>query len=206
MRNSVNKTKVIFASMTTALVAAAALWLSMRAVSSEDAESGFSKDMNSRTDVSGAVASKQMAEPRDYSHSPSRHQSKSEKLVGTWKKQRTCAIDQVLQNFNDNDWHLTVRFTQGGRFIWDSRRTGSEGSRINDSLTGKYSIEDGFLINYRFDKPSPEALERLPMLFAFWPNQLLGRHTFRFEEDCLVLGHDGEKIWLYLKRNSLQSD
>ena len=81
-----------------------------------------------------------------------------------------------------------------------------EGRIIDDSLTGKYSIESGFLIAYRFDQPSAEALEKLPQLFAFWPNQLLGRHTFEFEDDYLILGHDGEKIWFYLKRTGLQSN
>jgi hypothetical protein len=147
-----------------------------------------------------------MAELRDYPHSPSPHQPRSEKLVGTWKKQWAGALEGIPRWLSDSDWHLTVKFSDDGRFIWASRRTGSGGSLINDSLTGKYSIEDGFLINYRFDKPSPQALERLPTLFAFWPNQLLGKHTFRFEDDRLVLGHDGAKIWFLLKRPSLQSD
>jgi len=77
-----------------------------------------------------------------------------------------------------------------------------DGSPLDDSLTGSYSIEKGFLIAYHFDKPSPAALLRLPELFAFWPNQLLGKQTFRFQDGHLILYHDGEKIWINLKRSA----
>ena len=205
MSKSLGKTKFISILLAAAVLVGSALWLSMRAVSSDHAESELSQDINSRTDASVFVSPKQIVKPRDDARSPSQHQSRSEKLIGTWKKQQAYAIDQVLEDFNDKEWYLTVSFTDDGRFIWDSKRAGSGDEQINDSLTGNYSIERGFLIAYQFDKPSSEALERLPKLFAFWPNQLLGRHTFRFKEDYLILGHNGEKMWFYFKRIGLES-
>jgi regulatory protein YycH of two-component signal transduction system YycFG len=206
MGNSLGKTKFISILLTTTVLTGIALWLVMRAVSSDNAENEFSNNIDSQTDLSAVVTPKQMTEPLDDSRSPSQHQSRSEKLIGTWKKQQTYAIAQLLEDFNDNEWHMIVSFTDDGRFIWDSRRTGPGNEQINDSLTGNYSIERGFLIAYQFDKPSSEALERLPMLFAFWPNQLLGKHTFRFKDDYLILGYNGEKRWFYLKRNGLESN
>lgn len=202
MRNLLGSIKFISILLIASILTGIALWLLVRTILTNHSENGFRKDTNSRTDVHAVVVPKKIAGFHDVSRSSSQRQSRAGKLVGTWKKQRTCAIDQILQDFNDNDWHLTVRFTEDGRFGWDSERYMKDGKLIDDSLTGTYSIERGFLIDYHFDSPSPAALLRLPELFAFWPNQLLGKQTFRFQDGNLVLGHDGEKIYIDLKRST----
>jgi hypothetical protein len=206
MRNSLGKTTFILILLTLVILAGIGFWLSLETMSGDHGEDRSGSDTDSPPDLRRIVTAKQMAESRGDSQALPQHQSRSKKLIGTWTKQRIGAIEPVFQSLGGDDWHLTVTFTDDGRFVWDSRRPGMEGGMIDDSLTGKYSIERGFLIAYRFDEPSVEALERLTMLFAFWPNQLLGKHTFRFEGDCLILGHDGEKIWFYLKRNGLESN
>jgi len=163
-------------------------------------------DTNSPIDTGTFVAAKQMAGSHGDFKVLQKNQTRSERLIGTWEKQKTRAIELAPVNLDDDNWRLTVTFTDDNRFVWDSSRYGRNGKTLNDSLTGSFSIERGFLIAYQFDKPSAEALQRLSQLFAFWPNQLLGKHTFRFEDDYLVLGHDGEKIWFYLKRSDIQSD
>ena len=73
------------------------------------------------------------------------------------------------------------------------------------TVFGVYYTEQGFLISYTFEKPSNQVLERIPELFAFWPNKLLGQQTFRFDDDYLILGHDGNKLWFYMKRKERNS-
>ena len=55
-------------------------------------------------------------------------------------------------------------------------------------------------MNYYFEKPSEQALERLPELFAYWPNKNMGQQTFRFQNDKFLLVHDGGKIWISLNK------
>ena len=176
--------------------------LSVQSLTRDHTEDQLITNINSPTDARAAIASEHKTEPNDYSPAVSQQKSRSQELVGTWTKQDIYAVDRVVQKLRDSNCHLTVTYTADGRFVWDSRQYAKDGSSIDDSLTGSYSIERGFLIAYHFDKPSPAALLRLPELFAFWPNQLLGKQTFRFQDGHLILGHDGEKIWINLKRSA----
>jgi hypothetical protein len=124
--------------------------------------------------------------------------NQTKNLSGSWIKEKTQ--QEGSEYPGDKDWKLIVTFNDNGRFIWDSKRKESTGKIIDESLTGTYTIEKGFMISYQFDKPSNQALEKLPKLFAFWPNKLLGQQTFRFEDNYLILGYDGSKTWFYLKR------
>jgi hypothetical protein len=127
-----------------------------------------------------------------------KNNDQTKNIIGTWVKEKTTkeGADYPV----DNDWWLTVTFDNKGRFTWDSKRKLSNGLEIDESLRGTYIIERGFLISYHFDKPSKQALGKIPELFAFWPNKLLGQQTFRFQNDNLTLAHDGGKIWIYLKK------
>ncbi len=121
-------------------------------------------------------------------------------LTGTWTKQHTQAEDHAYPG--DADWNLEVTFRANGQFVWRSSRT--EGiNTIDESLTGTYSLERGMMITYRFDKPSTAAGKRLAEWFAFWPSKLEGQQTFRFEKGFLLLGHDGHKLWFYMKRKNV---
>jgi len=123
-------------------------------------------------------------------------------LVGTWLKVRT---EQEGGHYDGDDtWQLSVTFDAKGRFFWDSTRYEDGQAPLEESVTGAYVIERGFIITYLFDKPSPTARQRLPELFAFWPNRLRGQQTFRFHNDYLILGHDAQKLWIHLKRKSEQ--
>ncbi len=133
----------------------------------------------------------------DISGKSNKNQSKS--LIGTWIKYKIQQEGHVFPG--DKNWQLTVTFDSDGRFTWNSKRKDKSGKTIDESLTGTYTLERGFLVSYHFDKPSNQALIWLPEFFAFWPNQLLGRHTFGFGDDYLCLGNDGHKTWIYLKRN-----
>jgi len=124
----------------------------------------------------------------------------SRSLLGTWSKVRT---QQEGGHYpGDRDWHLSVTFGDNGRFIWDSKRYEDSQDPVDESLKGTYLIERGFIVTYRFAKPSPAAEQSLPELFAFWPNKRLGQQTFRFHDDFLVLVHDGRKLWIHLKRKT----
>ena len=80
-------------------------------------------------------------------------------------------------------------------FMWNAKRKSlpvagekpSEEVRWTDeSASGTYSVE-GAIITYNFDKPSPEALKRLPEFFSFWPSKRRGQHEFWFEDGRLHL-------------------
>ena len=122
------------------------------------------------------------------------------KLVGTWVKHHTQQEDHAYPG--DTNWNLEVSFQKNERFVWHSTRT--EGTNVVDeSVKGTYSIKPG-LITFRFQEPSPTARKRLPEWFAFWPSKLKGQQTFRFKDECLVLGHDGNKLWFYLDRKDVE--
>lgn len=120
------------------------------------------------------------------------------RLIGTWVKDHLESVENYYPD--DSNWHLCVTFTEDDCFIWDSKKSGSGEITTDESLAGKYSIERGLLINYIFDKPSSGAERRIPEWFAYWPNKSLGQQTFKFRDDFLILGHDGAKIWFYMKR------
>jgi hypothetical protein len=124
------------------------------------------------------------------------NQNKS--LIGTWTKEKTYKEGGNYPG--DKEWQLEVTFDENGQFIWDSKRKGQDGKTIDESLAGTYTIEKGFLVSYKFDKPTSQASEKIPELFAFWPNQMLGQQTYKFNDEYLILGHDGEKIWISLKK------
>ncbi len=124
------------------------------------------------------------------------NQTKS--IIGTWQKE---SASQEGHNYpGDKDWELKVTFEDNGHFIWDSKRKDQNGNLVDESLSGKYTIEKGFMVNYYFEKPSEKALERLPELFAYWPNKTLGQQTFRFQNGKFLLVHDGGKLWLSMKK------
>jgi len=124
-------------------------------------------------------------------------------LIGTWIKERIQKEDHDFPS--EKNWQISVIFKDNGRFIWDFKRKDSENKTINESLTGTYTIEKGFLISFHFDKPSNQALKWLPEFFALWPNKLLGQQTFRFGKNYLRLGNDGHKTWIYLRRKDTNS-
>ena len=121
-------------------------------------------------------------------------------LIGTWTKQHTQEEGHAYPG--DTNWDLEVTFRPNGQFVWRSTRTDGT-NRIDESLTGTYSLERGMMIIYRFDKPSNAADKRLAEWFAYWPSKLEGQHTFRFRKDFLILGHDGNKLWFYMKRKNV---
>jgi hypothetical protein len=122
-------------------------------------------------------------------------QTRADDLSGSWVKHHAQQGDHPY--VSDTNWNLQVSFRPGGHFIWQSIRT--EGSStVNESITGTYSTNSG-LITFLFDKPSSAALKRLPEWFAFWPSKLQGQQTFRFQDKFLVLGHDENRLWIYMK-------
>jgi len=121
-------------------------------------------------------------------------------LVGTWLKERTKQEDH--RYLEDENWHLSMTFRDDGRFVWNSLRQVHGEEAVDESLTGTYETERGFLVTYLFKAPSRAAEKRLLESFAYWPNQLLGQHTFKLRGDSLVLGHDNRKLWIHLQRES----
>jgi len=131
------------------------------------------------------------------SETPSKNRAQT--LIGTWVKER---LMREGGDYPGNaGWHLSVTFDDNGQFIWDSKRNREDQTLVDESLTGTYSIERGFLITYKFDEPSSVSQLRLPEYFAFWPSKLTGQQTFKFYNDYLILGHDAYKLWFILKRN-----
>ena len=121
-------------------------------------------------------------------------------VVGTWVKHHTQQEDHAYPG--DTNWNLEVRFQANDQFVWHSTR--AEGTNVVDeSVKGTYSIKQS-LITFRFQKPSPAARKRLPEWFAFWPSNLKGQQTFRFRDEFLILGYDGNKLWLYLKKKDVE--
>ena len=124
------------------------------------------------------------------------------KLVGSWVKHHTQQEDHVYPG--DTNWNLEVTFQADGTFVWHSTRLEGD-TTIDESISGTYSVNRG-MITFMFDKPSNAAHKRLSGWFAFWPKKLQGQQTFRFENEFLVLGHDGNKLWFYLKRKDVEQD
>jgi hypothetical protein len=124
--------------------------------------------------------------------------NRTNRLIGTWMKDHIISVENYYPD--DVDWHLNVTFSDDGGFIWDSKKYGNNEIVEDESLKGKYSIERGFLINYVFDKPFSVSESRISEWFSYWPNKSLGQQTFRFQDDFLILGYDGAKIWFYMKR------
>lgn len=123
---------------------------------------------------------------------------KTKTLTGTWVKEK---IYQEGSGYpEDKNLQLTVKFNDERRFIWNLKQKNDSGQIIDETLTGAFTIEEGFLISYHFDRHSDLTSKWVPELFALWPNKCLGQQTFKFGEDFLSLGHDGHKTWIYLKR------
>ena len=121
-------------------------------------------------------------------------------LVGSWVKERTQLEDHAYPG--DTNLNLVVTFRAGGHFVWHSTRT--EGTNtVDESITGTYSIDRG-MITFLFHKPSSAARNRLPEWFAFWPSEMKGQQTARFENGALILGHDGDKLWFHMKRKTVE--
>ncbi len=200
MRNHITKTRILFIIIVLATIAGIIVYWSLVSSTSPLLRDQHVKDTDFLTDTSPKATTKLTDNISTESESVSGGKQQSQTLVGTWVKQRINAIEPLYPE--DIGWHLTVTFSDDGRFIWDSKRYKDDGGIVDESLTGAYTIERGFIIAYKFDKPSPSAQQKLSKLFAFWPNKLLGRQTFRVRDDTLVLGHDGEKLWFHLKRKS----
>ena len=126
--------------------------------------------------------------------------NKTKTLTGTWVKEKIHQEDHYYPG--DKNLQLTVTFDADRHFIWNLKHKNESGKIIEESFTGTFTIEKGFLISYHFDKHTNLASKWIPELFAFWPNKRLGQQTFRFGEDYLRLGHDGHKTWIYLKADS----
>jgi len=124
----------------------------------------------------------------------------SQGLLGTWLKEEARQEGHAYPG--DEHWRLSVTFRDDGRFVWHSQRRVDDGESVDESLRGTYEIEKGFLVTYLFEAPSKAAEERLPELLAYWPKHLLGQHTFKRRGDTLILGHDGAKLWIHLRRES----
>ncbi|MBN2588291.1 MAG: hypothetical protein JXA96_00385 [Sedimentisphaerales bacterium] len=127
-----------------------------------------------------------------------KNDTSNKSIIGTWIKESASQEDHDYPG--DKDWELTVTFDDNGRFTWDSKRKGQVGNFINNSLSGTYTIENGFMVNYHFDKPSEQALEKIPELFAYWPNKKMGQQTFRFQNDKFILIYDGQKLRISMKK------
>ena len=123
------------------------------------------------------------------------------KLVGSWVKDHAQQEDHAYPG--DTNWNLEVTFQAGGQFIWHSTRT--EGTNtVDESATGAYSVSRG-MITYLFDRPSSAALKRLPDWFAFWPSKLKGQQqVLGLEVDTLVLAFSSNKLWLHMKRKTVE--
>ena len=115
--------------------------------------------------------------------------NKTKTLTGTWVKEK---IQQEGHDYpEDKNLQLTFTFNDDRRFIWNLKQKNDSGQIIDESFTGTFTIEKGFLISYHFDKHSNLTSKWVLELFALWPNKRLGQQTFRFGEDYLCLGHDG---------------
>jgi hypothetical protein len=118
------------------------------------------------------------------------------RLEGSWMKHHAQQEDHAYSG--DTNVNLEVTFQANGQFLWNATR--AEGTNtVDESVTGTYFAERG-MITYLFDKPSDAARKQLPEWFAFSPSQLKGQQSFRFEKDCLVLEHEGNKLWFYMQR------
>ncbi len=121
-------------------------------------------------------------------------------LIGTWVKQRTQQEDHAYSG--DTNWSLTVTFEASGQFRCKSVRV--EGTNtVDESVKGTYSADRG-LIAYTFDNPTDAASNRLAEWFAFWQLKSTGVQTFRYDGESLVLGNDGRKLWVHMKRKTVE--
>lgn len=124
------------------------------------------------------------------------HARADDRLVGSWVKDHTRQEDHVYPG--DTNWNLQVIFRADGKVVWRSTRT--EGTNtIDESVTGTYSVHRA-MITFQFDKPSSDALKRLPDWFAFSPSQMKGQQIVRLEKDSMVLANEGRKLSIHMKR------
>jgi hypothetical protein len=196
MKNIAINIKNISVVIILASLARVSIWFSQTSPTSPTTSIQPKKSLGSATNMQNDVSMPQLKSTQF--HALIDVNNNSQKLIGTWVKYQ---INIEGNRYSaDDKWHLSVTFGPDRHFLWDCKQYGDNGETIDASLTGTYSFERGFLITYKFDKPSPAAQKSLPELFAFWPNQLKGQHTFRFHDDTLILGHDGNKLWLYLIR------
>lgn len=200
MTEGINKTKILFIIFFLVIIAGTIVYWSLVSSTSSFLQSQNIKENDVLTDISLEAPMKLADNISTESKSVNAGKQQTQTLVGTWVKQRINYIESLYPE--DIELHLIVTFCDDGRFIWDSKQYKDDGVIIDESLTGTYRIEKGFIIAYEFDKPSQSAQEKLQKFFAFWPNKLLGRQTFKIRDDILVLGHDSEKLWFHLKRNS----
>ena len=200
MRNIAINIRNISIVIILASVAGISIWFSLTSPTSPATSIQPRKNLDSANNMNKDVSMQQSKEKPIQSHAASELKTKSQKIVGTWVKYRTNTADTRYNA--DDKWHLSVTFDHDGHFLWDCKQYGDDGKIIDESLTGTYSFERGFLITYKFDKSSPAAQKSLPELFAFWPNQMKGQQTFRFHDDTLILGHDANKMWFHLRRKS----
>ena len=121
------------------------------------------------------------------------------RLIGSWVKHDTQQEDHAYPD--DTNWHLEVSFQADGAFVWQSTRTDGE-TAVDEAVRGTFSASGG-VVTVVFDPPSTAAAKRLPEWVAYWPSTREGRQTFRFQDEFLVLGHDGNKLWFRLKRKDV---
>jgi hypothetical protein len=198
MRNIVINTKNILIILILASIAGVGIWFLLKSTTNPTTSNQPRKNLDSANNMKKDASIPQLKSIQP--HHTIELKTKSQKIVGTWVKYYTNT--EGARYKADDKLHLSVAFDHNGRFLWDCKQYGNDGQIIDESLTGTYSFERGFLITYKFDKPSPSAQKSLPKFFAFWPNQMKGQQTFRFHDDTLILGHDGNKMWFYLRRKS----
>jgi hypothetical protein len=141
---------------------------------------------------------KEIAAKKDEESSETRY------IIGTWKKEKS--MQEGGSYPGDEKWQLSVTFKDDGSFIWNSKRLGNNNELIDEQLTGKYTLEDSYLINYEFNKPSLMAQQKITEYFAYWPNKSLGQQIFAFRDGYLVLSNSGAKLYLMLKRDGIVAD
>jgi hypothetical protein len=200
MRNIAINIRNISIVIILASVAGISIWFSLTSPTSPATSIQPRKNLDSANNINKDFPMQQSNEKPIKSYAASELKTKSQKIVGTWVKYRTNT--EGIRYNADDKLHLSVTFDLDGHFVWDCKKYGDDGKIIDEPLTGTYSFERGFLITYKFDKPSPAAQKSLSEFFAFWPNQMIGQQTFRFHDDTLILGHDANKMWFHLRRKS----
>jgi len=127
-----------------------------------------------------------------------KNNTRTKSLFGTWIKE--SASMEGADYPGDKDWELNVTFYENARFTWDSKRKDQNGDIIDESLNGTYSTEQGFMINYHFDKPSDQAMKAINKLFSFWPSQTLGQQVYSVQGNYLRLSYSEGRLSIRLKK------
>ena len=146
--------------------------------------SGNTEKSNSENNISVSVSSE--------------NSKQSNSLSGTWIKEKIRQEDHDFPG--DENWQITFKFDDNSKFECKLKQKTGDEKYLEETLSGTFKIEKGFLLSYQFNKPSEQAIKMLMEFFAFWPNKLFGQQTFKLDGNSLKLGFDGHKTWIYLKK------